>query len=200
MPVTLPLTPHPLAVRERLVTNAIELSSPFGGVTQRVARLGDRYAFEVTLPPMRFADALTWRAAFARCRTDTAVLRVRQPGLTLPGGITTGLVNGNGQAGSTLALRGLPNSAGTIPAGAYLSLAVGASRRLHMVTVAAIVGGTGTVTLNIAPALRESPIDGLTVQLSAPEVEGWLDMRALEWAFAERPVVDGLTFSLTEAR
>lgn len=58
MSVTLPTTPSPRSLTPRLVTARAELRSAFGGSTQRINRLGSRWAFEVELPPMTAANAL----------------------------------------------------------------------------------------------------------------------------------------------
>jgi hypothetical protein len=78
-------------------------------------------------------------------------------------------VNGAGQTGASLALRGFQPLAQAFLAGDLLSWVDGAGRaRLHMATADVTATEAGACTLPIAPPLRSPPMDGATVLIAAP--------------------------------
>jgi hypothetical protein len=73
-------------------------------------------------------------------------------------------VDGGGQTGDTLDVKGLPNSVtGVVKAGDYINLGSGANTKLHKVLDDADSNGSGEATLNIWPSLRVSPNDSDSV-------------------------------------
>lgn len=148
---------------------------PLGGRAQRVNRLGNRWAVEVSLPPMALPDARAWSAALTSAVQNGARWKLRQVGLT----VTVGggcQVNGAGQLGTSLvcdgALRG-----GAVPAGAFVSLLTGGVRYLHQTAAPVVANSSGALTLPLAEPLRVVPADNAPVEF-APQIEGMIEADA----------------------
>lgn len=78
-------------------------------------------------------------------------------------------VNGAGQAGTSLALRGWLPLAQAFRAGDLLGFTDTTGRqRLHMATADATASEAGLVTVPIAPPIRRAPADGATVTIVSP--------------------------------
>jgi hypothetical protein len=84
-------------------------------------------------------------------------------------GIATGtpLVKGASQTGNSLIIDGFTNGVtGILKAGDWFNLGSGSSTRLHMVLDDVNSNGSGEVTVDIWPSLRESPSDNAAVTLT----------------------------------
>ena len=109
MSVTLPSSPSPVEFEIVQIGNHADLVPPFGGVTQRISRLGDRFQANVAYPPMKYADAMAWFAALAAAMSDTVLLPIIQPEFTV-GSVGSPLVNGASQTGAALNIDGFSAS------------------------------------------------------------------------------------------
>lgn len=89
------------------------------------------------------------------------------PAATSPRGSWGGtpVVDGAGQTGNVLNVRGFPNSTNNVAMiGDYIQLGSGSSSKLHKIVHANVNSdGTGKGVLNIVPKLRTSPADGATI-------------------------------------
>ncbi len=193
MAVALPTDIAPVAYNPSLVDFGGELTPILGGPVQRINRLGDRWAVEVTLPPLSGDEARIWISRLVQGRKSSCLLPWPQP--IGAGGEGAPRVNGAGQAGTALSVDGLP-AAKAIAEGLFFSI-VGASRRyLHQVTSAATANGSGAVTLSIEPALRISPSDNAVIELATPMIDG-LVQGGVGWS-VDLARQHGLTFTLVE--
>jgi hypothetical protein len=100
--------------------------------------------------------------------SGSARFLLRDTSLPNPRGSWAGtpVVNGAGQSGQTLAVKGLTASSTQIArSGDWLQLGDGVSTpaRLHMVILDANSDGSGDASLRIFPRLRESPADGAAI-------------------------------------
>lgn len=175
MPILLPTSPQPADANVRLITARNEQEAAFGGNTQRLNRKGSRYAMDVLLPAMFRQDAMPWLPV--RNEDDTVVMVIPQPGFTIPAEGTP-LVDGAGQAGRSLAIKGV--AAQTIKAGRYLSIIHAGEanrRRTYMidqdVVVPVTAPHTGIVTVHLETLLRQPPSANDVVELFAPKIEGF---------------------------
>ena len=159
MPVDLPMVPALASVKPRLISFRADLQPSLGGPVQRVNRVGSRFAIDVQMPPLEADCARAWLAARLKAEAENDVLRLNWP---QPGGaldIQGAVVDGAGQAGTALAVRGLA-PAGEVPRGWFFSILYADGYRLHAATESVIADDQGRAVLSIAPMLRRSPADG----------------------------------------
>ncbi len=198
MSVALPTSPGPAATTPGYLDVGGVLRPILGGAHQKLNRLGDRFMIDVQMPPMPSAGiAMGWVADLVRASREGALFQWPQLGFD-PGTPGAPLVNGGGQAGMTLSLKGMTPGYGVVK-GQFLSIIVGGRRYLEMVTADATVGVHGTVTLAIAPMLRVSPPDNAPCEIAEPMIEGFLDGDERRWT-VDVARHTGLSFSITEAK
>lgn len=198
MSIALPLSPEPSDATPSYLDYGGTLRPIFGGAIQKLTRLGDRFAVEVTLPPLEYADlGMLWIARLIRAQREGAIMPWPQPGFSTgtPG---NAVANGAGQAGSLLSMRGL--AAGyTVKEGQYFSIIHGGRRYLHQSADTIAANGAGQIRLPIAPMLRINPQDGAVVEIAKPMIEGILDGDTRSWKLDVALDV-GLTFMITEMK
>lgn len=196
MSIALPAVPSTATIKSRLVTFNALLTPTLGGPSQRVGRLGARYAVDVDIPTLDAAQARSWVARRLKSETELLTLTLAWPQPPFTQALGAPVVDGAGQTGSRLAVRGL--TAGVaIPEGVFFSFAAGGRNYLHCVTTAGAADGTGRATLAIGPLLRASPADGAALQTAAPLVEGFLDGTTVDWT-VDTLTWAGVSFTLTE--
>lgn len=203
MAITYPLTPpatpgyRTSGFRGRTAVGAH--TSPFTFGMQTYLWDGERWEVQLSLPPMRRAQAAAWQAFLLALRGMAGTFLLGDPDAPAPRGTWAGtpLVNGAGQSGAVLALDGLSNGA-TIKAGDYLQLGSGSTARLHMVLQDVTVGGSGVAVLDLFPRLRGAPADNAAIVTSAPKGLFRLATNAVEWD-TDHVSRYGITFPAVEA-
>lgn len=179
--IELPDSPAPNGVDAELLDYGMFLRSPTGGSTLRVNRAGSRFKVTVTFPPMKPAVARVFAARLQTAKREG--LRIDFPLLgASQGNPGSPVVDGAGQAGTTLALRGLTPGY-VIKEGYWLTLIDTNGRYLHQAAGVAAVAGDGTVSFPIEPPLRAPMPDGAQVLLARPTVEGAL-IEAIGWSYS----------------
>jgi hypothetical protein len=108
------------------------------------------------------------------------------------------VVNGAGQAGTTLNLRGFQPYY-TAKEGYWLSIKDATGQNyLYNVAGDFNASAAGVMTLQCYPPLRSPYLDGALVNFSKPIIEGLVDGDELEWELSlDRNI--GLSFSIEEA-
>lgn len=196
MTIALPTSPRAASATPRLVSNVAQSDPIIGGVVQRKVRLGTRWAVEMTLPPMRYANAMAWLADLARSEAEEVLAPWPQPAEVV-GVIGAPVVNGGGQSGAALAVRGA--AAGyAFKKGLFFSLVEGGRRYLHQVSAAVTANGAGAATLQVTPMLRVSPSDGAVLEFAEPKIQGWAQVSP-SWNMDVATNI-GLSITITEAR
>lgn len=190
---TLPTSPAPREAHARLVTSRNELRSATGTNAQRIGRKGDHYAYDVTMPPMTYAQSLEWIGL--RTAVDQVVMPVRQPGLDT-GSPGTPLVNGAGQAGTTLIMDGFTPGY-MFRKGQYLTHVHVGRRRLYSAAAEATADGSGNLTLILETMLLYPPNDNDQVLVAQPEIEGFASFDDSLWTVDVARTV-GLAFTIEE--
>lgn len=196
--IELPAGVVPVAASAALVDAGGVMRSPLNTAALRVNRLGSHYRVALNFP--RIADPALARVVVSRLiRAQQEGLRTWFPTHDDQPVAGTVVVDGDGQSGKALALRGLqPGTA--VREGWWLS-AIDARGRayLHNISAALIVGNDGRATLPLSEGLRAPFADGATVRLVSPPIEGLVDGDAREWSV---DVERGLDFTVTieEAR
>lgn len=169
--VDLPDVPGPARVTWRALDFGATRMPPLGGPVQRINRTGNRWAVDVTLPPMSPADTRRWQAALMAAARSGARWKLRQVGL--PVAPLAGVrVNGAGQTGQSLIVDGAP-AGGLWAGGQFVSLISGGARYLHQLAAAGSFDATGAGTLPLVEPLRVSPADNDVIDF-APRIEGLL--------------------------
>lgn len=193
MPLSLPTTPQPSRVTPRLINSRSALSSAFGAGDQRLARMGARWALDVTMPPMRYADAMAF--ADLASETEICIFPIPQPGIDIgtPG---VGQVDGAGQSGSTLALKGLtPHYA--FKKWQWITVITSSTRYCYRVASVCVVGSDGKINLPLSTMLRVPHANNDLVKIADPEIEGFVTLPDDAWAYDTAHLVY-LSFTIQE--
>lgn len=178
-----------------LKSNTQIFTSPFNGATQRQEFPGARWMATYTLVPKKRADIAAIQAFLAKLRGASNTFYGYDPyGLT-PRGTAGGtpLVNGADQVGGTLITDGWSAGA-TLLTGDYFTV----NSELKMVTDDATADGSGNMTINFEPVLRNSPADNAPLTTTSPTcIMRLLDDDQTGWDMNESGFYD-ITFSAVE--
>lgn len=198
-PLSLPAWPPPRRVAMSPYSAVAVVRSPFSLAGQAQDWGGKIWQADVDLPPMQVAEAAAWRAFKLKLNGRAGTFLMGDPAYAGPRGTMAGtpVVDGAGQSGQSLAIRGLtPSATSVLLAGDYLQLGTGATSRLHMNLTDADADGAGEAELDLWPDLRESPADGAAIVTAEP-VGVWR-MADAAMAWDAEPLVWGFSFSCVE--
>jgi hypothetical protein len=189
-PIALPTRPGVKADKPRMVDYGGPLKPILGGPVQNLFRLGTRHSIDIT-PANMLAEphGRIWSSRLRRAKLFGAIMVFVQDGFTvgLPG---APVVDGAGQAGSTLALRGF-RPGYVVREGQAFSLVYAGRRYLHFACSIMVADSTGRMALPIFPMLRVFPDDACTCEFEAPKIEGAISGNEVAW---DRPVGNYYTF------
>jgi hypothetical protein len=193
--ITLPASPAPNDAQASMIDFGVNLRGALGARTVRVDRPGNRFRAAISYPLMTPAQAAIFVSRLLRAKST--FVRMPWPLLGMDQGSPgSPVVNGAGQAGTAIALRGLTASY-PIAEGFWLSIEGGGNHYLHNVTNAVVASGSGLATVNIVPALRFPFPDGAVVHLAQPMIDGFVDGESSDWAIRVDRMVQ-LGFTLEE--
>lgn len=200
-PLTLPSHTGIAQINFRAINTVGMSMSPFTYAQQVVAHSGQRWEADITLPPMKRADAEQWIAWLVSLRGQLGTFTLGDPTGATPRGSAGGtpVVNGADQVGGTLAIDGCTASqTGWLKAGDYIQLGSGTTATLHKVLQDANSDGSGNVSLDIWPYIRSAPTDGSTVVTSNTVGKFRLASNEQNWSINEASIY-GMTFGAVEA-
>jgi len=184
----------------RQVTQAGESRSRFTGEQQVYVWPAGCWEAEVSYPPIRTRAIAEDIVGFlASLNGKQGSFLMGDPLYTTVRGTWLGsspLVNGASQTGMALVVDAV-GAAATVKRGDRFQLGTGASARLHMVTADGTANGSGEITLDIWPRLRESPADNAALTIAAPKGRWMLASNGFEYS-VQRAQVYGLSFSVVE--
>lgn len=184
--IQLPEWAVPNQVTPTLIDQGFFQRPALGARTTRIERQGNRYAATFGFPPMppersRIVVSRLLRAKSEGIRIEWPLLVAQgSPGSSAsPGGGP--MVDGAGQSGKTLALRGLtPHHA--LREGFWLTLSdENGARYLHNCGGDVAAGADGRATIALDTALRHPFLDGASVELAAPTIDGFVTGESWEW-------------------
>lgn len=205
MAITYPLTlPSHTGRRsmELRATNAVTVErSPFTYASQAQASAGQMWQADVTLPPMKRADAEAWVAWLVSLRGSFGTFLMGDPIGATPRGAGGGtpLVNGSSQTGQDLNIDGCtPDITGWLKAGDYVQLGSAGSATLHKVLADVSTNGSGEATLTLWPHIRTAPSDNAAVTISNTVGRWRLASSESSWSVNEASIY-GISFSCMEA-
>ena len=205
MPISFPLSLPTTAgiMRVRLVANDVVgvSQSPFTAVQQVYRYSGQFWEADITLPPMKRADAEYWISFLLKLNGPYGTFLMGDPNGATARGVATGtpLVNGAGQTGNELVTDGWTTSTtGILKAGDYIQLGTGATSRLYKVLDDVNSDGSGNATLTVWPDLRSAPADNAAITVSNTKTTFRLNSAQTSWDINEATIY-GLTFGAREA-
>lgn len=199
-PLSLPATKAAAEIRLRMCSTVGNSGSPFTPSDQSYTWTREWWEADVTLPPMKRADASEWIGLIASMNGMQGSLYMGDPLGATPRGIATGtpLVKGASQTGKTLETDGWTISQnGILKRMDWIQLSSGTSSRLHAVVVEPNSDSSGNATLEIWPALRESPADNSAIVVSGAKGRWRLRSNSNEWA-ENIGGIYSVTFTLVE--
>jgi hypothetical protein len=196
--VEIPWTRVAKASIPRPVLSSGNQEGPFGGISLPIHRLGDRFAYDVTTAQFRQdAESRLFIAALIEATTADARMAIRQFNLQHTPGLAAAAVDGAGQAGSALKLRGLLPAA-TTRRGQFFSVVHDGRHYLHMATAEVSADPAGKASIPIWPMLRFLTLDGEPCLFDRPVIEGQLvgfDPSSVNF---ERNRITPIRFSIAE--
>lgn len=181
----------------RMSTRTALSESPFTFKQQVIAYAGRRWEVDVTLPPMKHADARQWLAWLAKLDGNINTFTLGDPlGATARGSAGgTPLVAGAAQTGASLDVDGCTlSTTGWLLEGDYIQLGTGASARLYMVTADVNTDGAGAATIPIWPEITTAPADNASVIVSNTVAAFRLSSNVSTWS-ADEASIYGINFS-----
>lgn len=188
----LPLVPAPASMSLGLVDASNILSPAFGGDDQELLRKGTRNALTYQMPPMRYETAMGWSAL--RKKGALVRMRVYQPGFDT-GAPGAPKVDGAGQAGSSLVVKGLTPHY-VVRQFQFLNVITSDQWFLYQSASEVVADSAGEVTIALMEMLRRPHADNDLIELADPLIEGFV--RDLgEWAVGTDRLV-GLQFTVRE--
>ncbi|WP_337187599.1 hypothetical protein [Phenylobacterium sp.] len=195
---TMPTRPGFRSADFYLETNTGIYQSPVNKAVQRMERSGALWQAVYTLPAMKRADAMVWKAFFLKLKGRVHTFSAYDPECAQPRGVATGtpLVKGAGQTGNTLLIDGCTASTfGWLMAGDYFSC----EGQLHQLTQDADTNGSGETTLVFEPPRRSSPADNAAIVTDKPSCKMiMLDDSTGSWPSDAMGVYQEKTFTAME--
>lgn len=200
-PLSLP-TNKGLAKIRLTANNVVGVSqSPFTAKQQIYKYTGQFWEAEISLPPMKRADAEYWISFLLKLNGSYGTFLLGDPNGGTARGVATGtpLVNGSSQSGNELVTDGWTNSTtGILKAGDYIQLGSDSSSQLYKVLDDVNSNGSGQATLTVWPDLRTSPADNAAITVSNAKGVFRLSSNAQAWDINEATFY-GMTFAAREA-
>lgn len=153
-----------------------------GASSLRVDQKGSRHRIAFSYPPMVANTARSFVQRLKRAKSEG--VRVNLPLLVAQGNPGAPVVDGAGQQGKTLLVRGL-DPGYVAKEGYWLTItAADGSACLYSLDAAVRAGSDGKAELVIDPALRAPYLDGAVIALARPWIEGFIDGEEWSWAVA----------------
>lgn len=183
--------------RPRMIDFGGALKPIMGGPVTTLMRLGTRFAIDITIPLMRTEpDGRTWGGLLCQAKLFGAAIYLRQDGLDIgmPG---SPMVNGAGQTGMTLNLRGFRKGY-CMRFDQAFSLIVSGKRYVYRAAADTVAAADGTMALPIYPMIRKIAPDGAVCEVERPVLQGSLAGNEVAWTRMTAPYCDFGTISISE--
>lgn len=194
MSLALPTSPALFEYEPRIFRSGSELSPATGGPDQRLDRMGDRYALDVTMPPMTYETSRAW--SDLDDWLETCTLRIPQPGLTI-GSPGTPLINGADQTGRSLILNGLTPGY-ILRKHQWISILTDGRHYCYRARADATADGSGNLTALLRTMLRVPHADNDPVEIAQPVIEGFVTVAEGAWKIDARDRLIRLRFLIKE--
>jgi hypothetical protein len=180
-----------------LKSNSLDLTPTMGGPTVRVGRLGDRFSMAFTARSMFYQQALYFISSLNMGMSDKVRMPLPQGTDGYVGSPGTPVVNGAGQAGRNITMRGF--SPGYVAEqGQFFNIVSAGVYALYQCTSTQTADGSGNLILPILPIIRIPPSDGDACEFDPPYIEGFLSGNQQSWTLNMAQAV-GLNFTILES-
>ena len=188
-PLSLPTHTGIASIELRAINTVAYSRSPFTLKGQAHAYAGEAWEADISLPPMKRADAEQWIAFLMSLRGQFGTFLLHDPSATSVRGTATAadITGSVGDRSVTVEMTG------TLKAGDYFSLGTGTSTRLYKV----LQDQSGNGTLEIWPALRDAASTA-TADLTSASGTFRLASNEQSWSVSEASIY-GITFGAFEA-
>ena len=195
--ILLPERPALNGAQPALIDHGRALRPSTGARVQRLNRKGNRFRIMASLPPMEPEVSRIFVSRLLDAKADPEGLRIPFPLSIDQGAPGAGEVASEGQAGTSLAVRGLTRGY-WIKEGYWLSIENAAGQHyLHRARGAVQVDGAGNAVIPIGPELRWPFEDGARVHLAKPMIEGFVEGDEYSWTIPVNKLI-ALEFPLEE--
>jgi hypothetical protein len=180
--------------------------SPFTYQRQVFQWPGDQWFGELSLVPLAPCDAGPFHAFFTSLDGPVGTFLLGDPLRQIPLGTAAGLpgtpvVNGAGQVGETLNIRGLPASRPNyLLAGDYVQLGTGITTRLYLNLQTVASDASGQASLTLRPRVKVAPADGATVTVRGTRGIWTLVDSDYSWLADATALAMGVTVAIVEPR
>jgi hypothetical protein len=196
--ISAPTDPPAPASVEFTAEDTVSVSvSPFTGQQQVQDWQASFLEASVSLPPLTHVQAQQWIAFMLSLRGQANVFQIGDPLAVSPQGSGAGapVVDGAGQTGYSINLRGFtPNAGGVLLPGDWIQIGY----RIYRTLIAATADSNGKLALSIWPQIRESPPDAAVVILNNTQGLFRLQQNARKWSITAARVY-GMQFEIREA-
>lgn len=174
MPLILPTSPRPSRMTPRPIYTRNETRPATGaGPIGRNLRPGTRWAWDFEYPPMTYVQSLAFDDLLSE--DETVVVDILQPGLEI-GAPGAPLVNGAGQSGRTLNVKGVTPGY-VFRKGQWLSVVgTGGQRFAYKSSAAATANGSGNIAIPLRTMIRVALPNNAVVEIANPKAEGWVTL------------------------
>jgi len=197
--VVMPTEPSAPATVEYSAIDTVAVSvSPFTGQQQTQDWQASFMEASVSMPTLTHSQAQEWIAFLMSLRGQAKIFQLGDPLAVSPrgSGLGTPLVDGAGQKGYSIALKGwTPGAVGVLLPGDWIQIGYRIYRSLAIATA----DGAGKLVLSIWPQLREPPADGDAVTLNNTKGLWRLKTNERKWSLTESRYY-GMQFEIREAR
>lgn len=152
------------------------LLTTLSGISQVTSFADKRWQAQLNVNPQFASDLRAWALAIDQLSDINNVLALTPPYYEGPSTGYSGLsptVDGSGQAGTSLAVKGLSLSSAILLAGDFISFDVtsplgNANRQLIKVASNVNSNGSGNATIQLVTPIRQSPADNAAVNITTP--------------------------------
>lgn len=176
MAINIPTLPQGTNTRVTLMSSAVELDPHLGGEKQRIARLGDRWSYEVTCRPMRVDQAGALVAALIQGLSQPVECSIKQEGFPHSDYIDSASLVTQVVSGSTQATVSQP----TAPVvGQMFSINSNGNPMVYMVTSVTPNGSNYDIT--VQPPLKRDYTTAAFVRFANPRIYGFIEGQQQSW-------------------
>lgn len=171
--LTLPPLPRQTDYQEVQIAAGTTQRPAWGGPLLPLARTGDRWAFDVSIPAMEAATCgAKVKLILAKGKINTVIMDIREPGSPVRDYGAPRVALG-GQQGTSLNVAGLKPGV-VIPDGKWMNLVIGGRHFLYLVDGEVTADGNGAAILKLWPMIRRSAPLNAPVRLADPVIEGFV--------------------------
>lgn len=194
MSITLQTLPRSTVYSMRAISAANDLTPSFGGSIQRIARKGSRWAIDVSISALGIKKCgMTMIADLVRGESE--LIRMKLPDGITPSPYGSPLVNGAGQAGTTLVADNFTPQV-ALRKGKFFSVEVAGQGFVYMVTDETVADEDGDASIPIWPMIRAPIADNAPISIATPYIEGFI-APGQDWSISNMRAV-GLNFTIEE--